>query len=247
MIVIGTRAAQQASRRHLILPNGTGYYKGEYMPAAPGAAVAPHAFLVEQDPDTTIESHFHQQNQFQVIVGGRAMLGRHAVAPLLVHYAGAYTGYGPIVSGSDGLHYLTLRPAQDPGAQFLPGARGRLLRGPKRHFSSEPIATLDAAALRALAAPRTEEILAPQADGLAVLLYRLPPGAVAHGIDPATGAGQYLMAAGGSFVHGGRVLGVPETLFITPDEAAPAITAGPDGAEVLLLQFPPLASEYQPA
>jgi hypothetical protein len=247
MIVIGTRAAQQASRRHLVLPNGTGYYKGEYMPAAPGAAVEPHAFLVEQDPDTTIDSHFHRQNQFQIIVGGSATLGRHAVAPLLVHYAGAYTGYGPIISGSEGLHYLTLRPAQDPGAQFLPGARERLVRGPKRHFSSEAITLLDHAARRALAAPHTEEILAPQEDGLAVLLVRLPPGAAWRGIDPATGAGQYLMAAGGSFLHDGHVLGAPETLFVTADEAAPAISAGPDGAEVLLLQFPPLASEYQAA
>jgi hypothetical protein len=245
MIVIGTRAAQQASRRHLILPNGTGYFKGEYMPPAPGAAVTPHAFLVEQDPDTVIESHFHQQNQFQVIVGGSAMLGRHAVAPLLVHYAGAHTGYGPIVSGPEGLHYLTLRPAQDPGARFLPGSREQLLRGPKRHFSSEAITLHEAAASARRAAPQTDEVLALQPEGLAVLLYRLPPGAVAHGIDPASGAGQYLVVAGGGVLHQGRVLGVPESLFITADEAAPAITAGPDGAEVLLLQFPPLASEYR--
>ena len=81
---------------------------------------SPQAFLVEQEANATILTHYHQQNQFQVVVGGDGTLGRHAVAPLLVHYAGAFTGYGPIVSGAQGLQYLTFRANNDPGAQFLP-------------------------------------------------------------------------------------------------------------------------------
>ncbi len=118
--------------------------------SASEASGAPHAFLIEQDPDTTILPHFHRQNQFQVIVGGGGSLGRHAVQPLLVHYAGAYTGYGPIVCGVQEVQYLTLRPRYDSGAQFMPEARERLVRGPKKHFSSEPITLLSADALRAL-------------------------------------------------------------------------------------------------
>ncbi len=245
MIIVGTRAEQQRKRRYDVLANGTGYYKGEYMLVPPGNGPAPQSFLVEQDPDTTILTHYHQQNQFQVIVGGSGTLGRHAVAPLLVHYAGAFTGYGPIVSGAQGLHYLTLRPQFDPGAQFLPEARERLVRGPKAHFSSAPIATLAAAARRALAAPLCEDILPPAPDGLAVQLYRLPPGASMAALAPSTGHGQYLLVAAGAMHVDGRTLEAPENVFVSSDEPAFTMRAGPDGLEALLLQFPPLAAEYR--
>ena len=244
MKTIGTRAMQQAHRRHKVLPNGTGYYKGEYMPELPGDAAAPHAFLVEQDPDTTILPHFHGQNQFQIIVGGGGLLGRHAVQPLLVHYAGAYTGYGPIVCGPKGVQYLTLRPRHDPGAQFMPEARERMVRGPKKHYSSEPIAQLDAAALRAVAAVQCEVLLPLEQGGLAVSFYRLPPGGTAQGLSPATGAGQYALVVGGALLHEGQTLQPLESIYLTPDEPALNINAAADGAEVLLLQFPPLAKEY---
>jgi hypothetical protein len=245
MKMVGTLAEQQARRRHLVLPNGTGYYKGEYMlaPVAPGAA-SPQAFLVEQDPNTTILTHFHQQNQFQVIIGGSGTLGRHTVEPLLVHYAGAYTGYGPIVCGAQGIQYLTLRAQNDSGAQFMPESRERLLRGPKSHFSSEPIQRLSAEALRGLASVQCEDLLPLEEGGLAVKLYRLPPGAQSAGLAPTTGAGQYRVVVSGSLLHEGSVLRSPESVFLSSDEPDVAMTSGAEGAEVLLLQFPPLAPEY---
>lgn len=245
MIVVGTREQQQRKRRHEVLANGTGYHKGEYMLTPPGDGPSPQAFLVEQDPDTTIITHYHQQNQFQVVVGGDGTLGRHAVAPLLVHYAGAFTGYGPIVSGAHGLQYLTFRANNDPGAQFLPEARERLVRGPKAHFSSEPISTLDSAARRTLPQVQCEDILPLANDGLAVRLYRLPPGAAEKALAPSTGHGQYLVVVAGSMVVDQRALQAPENVFLSSEEAAFTMQAGPEGLEVLLLQFPPLAAEYR--
>lgn len=246
MKMLGTIAAQQARRRHLVLSNGTGYYKGEYM-LAPVAAnqPSPHAFLVEQDPNTTILTHFHQQNQFQVIIGGSGTLGRHVVEPLLVHYAGAFTGYGPIICGPQGIQYLTLRAHNDPGANFMPEAREQLLRGPKSHFSSEPIQRLSTETLGKLTTVRCEELLPLKEGGLAVMLYRLPPGAQSAGLAPVTGAGQYRVVVSGSLVHDGQSLQPPESLFLSSDEADCTMTAGTTGAEVLLLQFPPLAVEYR--
>src|SRR5437868_51255 len=58
--------------------------------------VYPMAFLVEQDPGAVTQSHFHQADQFQVIVGGSGDLGTHTVRDIAVHYAGAFTAYGPI-------------------------------------------------------------------------------------------------------------------------------------------------------
>ena len=43
-----------------------------------------------------IRPHFHVQDQFQVVAEGGGTLGRHAVAPIHVHYASRHTGYGPL-------------------------------------------------------------------------------------------------------------------------------------------------------
>ena len=245
VITIGSRAMQQARRRHKTLPNGTGYHRGEYMPEMKDDPGAPHAFLVEQDPNTTILSHFHKQNQFQIIVGGGGLLGRHEVVPLLVHYAGAYTGYGPIVCGPQGVQYLTLRPRYDPGAEFMPEARELMVRGPKKHFSSEPIVQFDADALRAVTKVQHDALLPLEEDGLAASFYRLPPQVSVACLSPATGQGQYILVAGGSLQHAGQSLQPYESVYLTPDEPAFNMTATDDGAEVLLLQFPPLAEAYQ--
>ena len=247
MKTIGSRAMQLARRRHKVLPNGTGYHRGEYMPELKDDPGAPHAFLVEQDPNTTILPHFHKQNQFQIIVGGGGLLGRHALAPLLVHYAGAYTGYGPIVCGQQGVQYLTLRPRYDLGAQFMPEARGLMVRGPKKHFSSEPIVQFDADALRAATSVQHDALLPLEEGGLAVSFYRLPPHGNVEGLSPATGQGQYILIAGGSLQHAGQSLQPFESVYLTPDEPAFTMTATAEGAEVLLLQFPPLAEAYQRA
>ena len=50
-----------------------------------------------------VPQHFHHVDQFQVIVAGGGRLGTHGVEPLAVHYAGAYTAYGPIVAGAQGV------------------------------------------------------------------------------------------------------------------------------------------------
>ena len=40
----------------------------------------PMAFLVEQDPGAVVGAHYHQADQFQVMVGGSGRLGTHDVA-----------------------------------------------------------------------------------------------------------------------------------------------------------------------
>ena len=51
----------------------------------------PMAFLVEQDADAVVGAHYHQADQFQVVVGGSGRLGAHGVAAGAVHFAGAWT------------------------------------------------------------------------------------------------------------------------------------------------------------
>jgi Tripartite tricarboxylate transporter family receptor len=111
-----------------------------------------------------------------------------------------------------------VRVHHDPGARFMPEAREQLLRGPKQHFSSEPIHRLSAITLVNLDQVNREELLPRQDNGLAASLYRLPPQACANGLAPNTGAGQYRVVVAGSLKHEGQVLQAPESLFLSSDE-----------------------------
>jgi hypothetical protein len=65
-------------------------------------------------------------------VEGEGAIGRSPVGQIGVHYARAYTAYGPITTAEQKLHWMTLRPHQDHGNKsvaehrhLLAKARGR--------------------------------------------------------------------------------------------------------------------------
>lgn len=237
MIRTGTLEKARAERRHHILPNGTGYWRNGLIASPPQDAVAPQAFLVEQDSNTVIEPHFHLENEFQVMVAGSGSLGRHAVEPVSVHYAGAHTGYGPITAGSEGLSYFTLRARMDSGAQFLPGARDKMQRVPKRHLLGNALQPCAASDLAARRESEVITILEPQADGIAAWMLRLPGGgAAAAPVHP--GGGRFLLVIGGALQLNGERLPRLATAFVSAEEPAPPLRAGNEGLELLVLQFP---------
>lgn len=207
-------------------------------PEPPGpAAVYPMAFLVEQPPGSVVQAHFHEANQFQVVVAGSGTLGTHALQPIAVHYSNAYSAYGPIAAGPEGLHYLTLRNGYDRGARYLPAAR-RDLRDARRRFRQsigEPVP-----ARSSTPNSRSLEALLPAADdGLCAWRHRLLPGAVVEGPDPATGDGQFWIVTAGSMLAPDEAsLPVLSCAFVGPDEAAFTARAGGDGLDVVVVQFP---------
>jgi hypothetical protein len=66
---------------------------------------------------------------------------------------------------------------------------------------------------------------------------RLAPGKQVRSV-PSDGGGQYLIVGAGSLLHEGQVLPKLSLIFVEPSERAPVLLAGPDGAEVLVLQYP---------
>jgi redox-sensitive bicupin YhaK (pirin superfamily) len=237
MIRTGTLEKARVERRHHILPNGTGYWRNGLIASPPEEPVSPQAFLVEQDPGTVIEPHFHLENEFQVMVAGNGSLGRHAVEPVSVHYAGAHTGYGPITAGSDGLHYFTLRSRMDSGAQFLPGARDKMQRIPKRHRLGNPVRPSQASELAARREPEVVTVLEPDTDGIAAWMLRIPAGRTsAAPVHP--GGGRFLLVIGGLLELNGEPLPRLSTAFVSADESVPPLRSGREGLEVLVLQFP---------
>ena len=205
--------------------------------------VYPMAFLVEQDPNAITQSHFHQADQFQVVVAGGGDLGTHPIRDLAVHYAGAFTAYGPIRANAEGITYFTLRNGWDPGARYMPGARAELRtrrRAPHREATSAPMPPASAAELAGLGAVACDAVIAPEADGLAAWRWRVPPHAALTGHDPRASRGQTWLVTAGAIVRDGAALPRHACLFVFPGDSALTAHAGPDGAEVLCLQYPTL-------
>lgn len=203
----------------------------------------PMAFLVEKDAGAVVKPHFHQADQYQVVVQGSGTLGLHAIGTVAVHYTAAYSAYGPIVAAEDGVAWFTLRNSWDPGARYMPEHRQQLRAARASHQHREatcgPLPPLSEAELAALAAPQAEPVIEPTPDGVATWRYTLPPGGFVQGSDPASGGGQFwLVTAGSAAVGAGAPLPVQSCAFVGPDDTAAALTAGPGGADLLCMQFP---------
>lgn len=240
MIRLGFASLAQERRRvrHI---NGRDFHKSEWMESGEDPVLSPTVFLVEQPPNATLNTHFHGENQFQVVVQGSGTIGPHPLQTVTVHYAGAYTGYGPIVAGDQGLAYLTLRPVFEAGSKKTVE---EMVRGPKRHMTSARHDELDPAALKELTAVESRELIPLQGDGIAASVLRMPPGAGARGLDPATGGGQFFVVFGGSLEYQGQRLTRWESLFLSADERPLEIHAGADGLELLCLQVAPKDPVY---
>lgn len=210
-------------------------------PEAPLGVICPVAYLIDQEPGKSSAPHFHQADQFQVVVAGGGYIGKHAVPTVSVHYAGAYTPYGPIHPGTDGISYMTMRNGFDPGAKRMPHERELLKNGGRKPRATigDAIAPLEPEGLLALREPTSTALIAPHADALGAWVYRLAPGSALPGPDPSAGRGQFWLVLGGELAAGAQPsLPRLSCLFVSPDEPALVAKAGASGCEVLALQFP---------
>jgi hypothetical protein len=204
-------------------------------------ALHPMAFLVEKGPGAVTRPHFHQADQFQVVVAGRGMLGDHEFSDGAVHYTDAYSAYGPIVAGKSGIWWFTLRNRWDPGARYMPAEREVLNAARDRHQHWELTTEVMPAALLGELCEATAVSCRPlleAEDGLAGWRYRIPPCTAIAGRAPRTGGGQFwLVLAGDAAVDGGDPLPANSCIFVGPEDPAFARASGPVGAELLCLQF----------
>jgi hypothetical protein len=207
------------------------------------ARPSPHAFLIEQSPGSEVRAHFHHNAEFQVMVAGSGRLGRHPVGPLIVHYAGQQTGYGPIIAGDSGLSYITLRAVTEFGAWFLPEMGPSVDRRIPKGQTTSP--QVDAVDLAGIVAPQLMTMVDPKPSGLAAWLMRLPPGGSARAPEHAGGAGRFYLVTGGRMRHGGELLGRWSCAWSAADEVLFDVVAGSEGLECLVLQFPAKAWAFE--
>jgi non-homologous end joining protein Ku len=69
-------------------------------------------------------------------------------------------------------------------------------------------------------------------------LVSLPPNTQYHGADPNSGGGQVFLVLQGTLLHDRQALAAPASIALTRDEAAVTLSAGPDGLQMLALQYP---------
>jgi hypothetical protein len=220
--------------------------EGDAVPSSEG--LYPMAFLVEKEANAVVHPHFHQADQYQVVVQGGGRLGTHDIASIAVHYTDAYSAYGPIIAAQEGVSWFTLRNAWDPGARYMPEQRRQLREARAKYQHREatcgPLPPLTDAELAALTDVSGAAVIEETKDGLGTWRYTVPANGSVVGPDPATGGGQFwVVGAGSASVAGGALLPVQSVVFVAPEDAAARLVAGPGGADLICMQFPKRASD----
>lgn len=203
---------------------------------AAGGADSPNAKLIEQPAGSVLQSHFHCVDQFQVVVEGSGWIGKHEVSPLTLHFAGAYTGYGPIRAGASGLSYLVFRLGVDAGAAYLPESRAAMKNVPRQYVLSGHLAPARMDGSDAQAGAGESTAIEEQANGLSASVIRLGPGEAMEASASAE-RGCFVHVVAGQAVLAGQRHDAGTCIALAPAEAG-ALSAAGAGAQLLLLQFP---------
>jgi hypothetical protein len=202
----------------------------------PGSLEAgPQAFLVERPyPNPRVAPHFHDIDQFQVIVAGDGRMGTKEVKPITFQYADAFTPYGPIVGRDDGISFFTLRAVASGGYFAMPGSRQHMPGRAGRNLAAA--FDIEREPLPAHEVTR-EPLMEPEADGVYAEGLRLGAHASTTGLTPDAGC-QYYLVCTGSLIQDDKTLPVMSLIHVAPGDGTPRLQAGPDGANVLVMQFP---------
>ena len=88
---------------------GHPFWKIDLIESDEGPQPAPQVFAVQMDPGSSLGTHFHFQDQFQLVIKGGGTIGRSPLQRFSLHYASGHTGYGPLVAGEGGMTYYTVR------------------------------------------------------------------------------------------------------------------------------------------
>lgn len=242
MPLVGTFANAEATWKIYPLGNDAGepVGAGDILVSEVGTMPSPHSIYTRQPAHFRIPPHYHDNAQFQVFVEGGATFGSRSIRPLTVHFATHQTGYGPILSGAEGLHYITLRMATEFGAHLVDNSEERARmnpRIPRRQITNE-VGVVSPGALLEMREPAVIVALEPEPNGLAAWVVRLPPSATLAAPRHAGGVGQFHVVTAGSMLVDGQACGRHASVWVGPEEADFVMRAGAEGLEAVVCQFP---------
>ena len=231
---IASHESVKEGRKERDLPGGHKGWRTNFL-ITPGATDEPVAFLAESSPQRLLRTHYHVVDQFQIIVKGGGVLGKHKLAIHAVHFSRAHTPYGPIVNNEQGIGFLTLRARHDPGAQFIPERTEALKsvadRNPWQVTEVPKFEGEGEVALNAFSEIKDDK-------GLAAYSLKLKPRVKTSAPDPSNSEGQYLVITKGSLIYEGKENKAITIVFVKPHEKSFQLEAGQDGLEALVLNFP---------
>ncbi len=198
----------------------------------------PRAFLTRRPPGDVIDPHFHEIAQYQIVVEGTGRIGQHALRPLTVHYTDAYTPYGPIVTSDEGMAFFTIRSRTDNGGtHYMPKSRDRMPRRAGRALTAHA----DVGTPHGPGEAHVETLIPANADGVQSHLISLGAGASLQPASDGPVQDRFFIVLDGSLVEADGTYAVYACGYVRQDEPSPTLTAGRQGAQVLIIQFPPEA------
>jgi len=226
-------AATEADIKEVVRKDGVGR-RSDYF-GTPGMVTAePQGFLVERPyANARIDPHFHDIDQFQVVVAGDGRIGKKEVRAVTFQYADAYTPYGPILARDDGISFFTLRNVASGGHFSMPGSKHLMACRAGRNIAAvfeqdrEPVAAGETV---------REPLMEHQDDGVYAEGIRLGANASVEGI-PNEAGGQYYLVCSGSLLADGKKLPAHSLIRANKDEVTLSLRASGEGANVLALQF----------
>lgn len=219
-------------------------HKTHFIVSEKGARPSAQAFLLEQNPGFVVQAHFHDVPQFQVVARGGGFIGAHAVSAFAIHYTSAHSPYGPIIAGPEGIDYFSLRAVTNEGAYFMPESRGQLRRDLPTTQVTVGVPSSLAGGSPLSRSPLIEELIPPSQDGLAAWRMTMPREAALAAPGHPGGAGRFYLVADGGMKIGDRGLSRLGIAWVTSDDEPARIEAGPDGLDLLVMQFPGDALKY---
>ena len=219
------------------LPGSPGAKSTTFFRATPDTPDAPTAALNRYEGMKISNAHFHEVDQFQVIVEGSGDFGRHPVKPYYVHFSRAHTPYGPLQSNKDtGWGFIVLRSRFDPGAQRFPWALDKLKQIPDRQPWQVTTKVDFPPATNGVSVRDVPEIRDER--GLFTRTITMGPNTRTMTPDRLGGDGQYVVVVKGSIVHDGAEREAPTVMFIDRSEPPIEIRAGAKGLEAIIMNFP---------
>ena len=204
---------------------------------------APTAFLVEYIPGRFSGAHYHPHDEFQILTHGKGTFGRHEVSPYDVHFARAFTPYGPLLSDKDGgWGFLTLR-SRSRGLKRIDF--DKLKQMPDRRPWQ---------IIKKIAVPSQGPGVNLKHDpdirddqGLFTCTLTMGPNTRTTAPSPSSGDGQFVVVVKGSLLHDNREHKALIIVFVKPTEDAFQIQAGAQGLEAIVLNLPQRKQRAKPA
>jgi hypothetical protein len=244
IIAVNSDTAKQKRREGKGRSTGFPRWRTEFIGSRADKEVKDHpqAFLVELAPNATISPHFHQVDQYQIVVAGGGTLGRNTTALIALHYVDHHTAYGPIDAGPHGLSFFTLRAKSDTGSIRLntPGYKDFLQPTKKRYLLAENLGLSTEPVLQNRAEIALENVFPDLTDddGLGAHVLRMGANMTYTGPDPRLTGGQFYLVLNGSLRFDAADYPVWSTVYASPTDGPLRIATGDQGLEALILNFP---------